>query len=289
MIVYINGKFVDSSQALVSVWDHGFLYGDGVFEGIRAYNGNIFKLRQHTDRLYKSAKSLMIPIEMTIEEMEQNIVETCRKNELKDAYIRVIVSRGVGDLGIDPRKCCSHSTIVIIAGTISLYPQETYEKGLNVITSATHKMPVAVFSPQIKSLNYLANIKAKQEAINAGADEALMLSAQGYVTECTTENIFIVSDSVLITPPVYVGLLEGVTRNTVMEIARWNAMVVEEKVFSTHDIYTADECFVTGTAAELLPVTKLDGRIIGDGKAGPITKKLLADYRKLTSDEGTAI
>lgn len=279
MRVFINGKFVDSAEAVVSVWDHGFLYGDGAFEGIRSYNGKIFKLDEHLKRLYESAKSLMISIPMTIEEMAAKTKEACEINELKDAYIRIVVSRGVGDMGIDPRKCKTGSTVVIIADKINLYPEEVYRTGLTVVTASTKKLPVSIFSPQIKSLNYLPNIKAKQEAINAGADEALLLTSEGYVTECTTENIFVAKNGILFTPPIYLGLLEGVTRNTVIELALKNNIPFEERVFSTHDIYTADECFVTGTGAEILPVIKLDGRFIGDGKPGVITKKMLVDYR----------
>ena len=280
MKVFINDKFVDSVQATVSVWDHGFLYGDGVFEGIRAYNGKIFKLEEHLQRLYNSAKSLLISIPMTMEEMALKTKEALKINEVKDAYIRIVVSRGNGDMGIDPRKCTGNATVVIIADKINLYPEKVYETGLSIITAATKKLPVSVFSPQIKSLNYLPNIKAKQEAINAQADEALLLTSEGYVTECTTENIFVIKDRVLFTPPIYLGLLEGVTRNTVIEIANKNNISFEERVFSTHDIYIADECFVTGTGAEILPVIKLDGRTIGDGKPGIITKKILTEYRK---------
>ena len=280
MKVFINDKFVDSVQATVSVWDHGFLYGDGVFEGIRAYNGKIFKLEEHLQRLYNSAKSLLISIPMTMEEMALKTKEALKINEVKDAYIRIVVSRGNGDMGIDPRKCTGNATVVIIADKINLYPEKVYETGLSIITAATKKLPVSVFSPQIKSLNYLPNIKAKQEAINAQADEALLLTSEGYVTECTTENIFVIKDGVLFTPPIYLGLLEGVTRNTVIEIANKNSISFEERVFSTHDIYIADECFVTGTGAEILPVIKLDGRTIGDGKPGIITKRILTEYRK---------
>ncbi len=287
MVVYLNGTYVEQEKACISVWDHGLLYGDGVFEGIRAYNGKIFKLREHLVRMYKSAHSLQIKMEMPIEEMEKVILQTCSQNGLKDYYIRVIISRGTGDLGIDPRKCKSSPTVIVIADKITLYPEHMYETGLTIITASTQKLPAAVFSAQIKSLNYLPNIKAKIEAINAGADEALMLTSEGYATECTTENIFIVNGNTLSTPPIHLGLLEGVTRNTVMELAKNEGIEVCEKIFTTHDIYTADECFVTGTGAELLPVRIIDGRAIGDGKPGPVTKKLLNIYRKFVSENGT--
>ena len=288
-IVYINGQFVNGEDAKVSVWDHGFLYGDGVFEGIRAYGGRIFKLGDHIERLYKSARSLMISITLSQEEMTQAVIETCRKNNLRDAYIRLVVSRGVGDLGIDPRKCHSGATLVIIADKIALYPEKTYEEGMVVITAATRKNLNAALCAQIKSLNYLNNILAKIEAISAGAAEALMVNKDGFITECTTENIFILAKGELITPPLCVGVLEGVTRNTVMELAEKRGIPVREKMSCCHDVYVANECFVTGTGAEIIPVVKVDGRTIGDGKPGRVTKQLLEDYRKLTLSEGTPI
>lgn len=289
LVVYMNGQFVSAADAKVSVWDHGFLYGDGVFEGIRAYEGRIFRLHDHIARLYRSAKSLHLTIHLDREEMKDATIETCRRNELKDAYIRLVVSRGVGDLGIDPRKCNAGATIVIIADKIALYPQEAYEKGLEIITASTRKNLNAAVSSQIKSLNYLNNILAKIEAIEAGAAEAIMVNKDGFVTECTTENIFICSGGVLITPPVYAGILEGITRNTVIEIARSEGVIVKEELFGCHDIYVADECFVTGTGAEILPVVKVDGRVIGDGKPGGLTKKLLDEYREMVKKTGTPI
>jgi len=288
-IVYLDGAFVDKSEAKVSVWDHGFLYGDGVFEGIRAYNGRIFRLREHLVRLYNSARSLLITIPLTIDEMEAAVLETCRKNGFIDAYIRLVISRGVGDLGIDPRKCTSRATVVIIADRIALYPPETYEKGLRIVTAATRKNSNDAFSAQIKSLNYLNNILAKLEAIHAGAFEAVMINRDGYVTECTTENIFIVVKGELTTPPVHVGILKGITRDTVMDLAVKRGISVRELPFTVHDIYVADECFVTGTGAEIIPVVAADGREIGSGMPGGITTELLADYRACTSQEGTPI
>ncbi len=288
-IVFLDGKYVDKSEAKVSVWDHGFLYGDGVFEGIRAYNGRIFRLHEHIVRLYDSARSLMITIPLTIGEMEAAVLETCRKNGFVDAYIRLVISRGVGDLGIDPRKCTNHATVVIIADRIALYPPETYEIGLKIVTAATRKNSNDAFSAQIKSLNYLNNILAKIEAIHAGVFEALMVNRDGYVTECTTENIFIAAKGELLTPPVHVGILKGITRDTVMELAEKRGIAVREVPFTPHDIYVADECFVTGTGAEIIPVVAADGREIGNGKPGKMTVQLLADYRALTSREGTPI
>jgi len=288
-IVYLDGAYVDRSEALVSVWDHGFLYGDGVFEGIRAYNGRVFKLREHLVRLYNSARSLMITIPVTIDEMEKAVLETCRKNGFVDAYIRLVISRGVGDLGIDPRKCTGHATVVIIADRIALYPPETYEVGLKIVTAATRKNSNDAFSAQVKSLNYLNNILAKLEAIHAGVFEAVMVNRDGYITECTTENIFIVAKGELHTPPVHVGILKGITRDTVMELAEKRGIKVRELPFTAHDVYVAEECFVTGTGAEIIPVVGIDGRTIGSGKPGLMTAQLLADYRALTSQEGTAI
>lgn len=289
LFVYLNGQHVNAEDAKVSVWDHGFLYGDGVFEGIRAYNGRIFKLKEHLGRLYKSARSLNLSIPISHKEMAEAVLETCRRNALKDAYIRLIISRGTGDLGIDPRKCKTGATVVIIADRIALYPPQSYEKGLEVITASTRKNLNAALSSQIKSLNYLNNILAKMEAIEAGAAEAIMINKDGQVTECTTENIFICCGTTLITPPIYVGILEGITRATVMELAQSMGFAVKEEPFGTHDIYVADECFVTGTGAEILPVVKVDGRVIGDGVPGTMTKQLLEMYRELTSKVGTPI
>jgi len=272
MIIYFDGKFVDKEEAKVSVFDHGFLYGDGVFEGIRAYNGRVFKLKEHIDRLYESAKAILLNVEISRREMMDIVVETVRKNKLSDAYIRLVISRGVGDLGLDPRKC-PKPTIVCIAGNITLYPQSMYENGMEVITAATRRNSADALSPRIKSLNYLNNIMAKIEANRAGVLEALLLNQEGYVCEATGDNVFIVKDGVLITPTIYAGILKGITRDTVIELARNYDIPVREDLFNLVDVYTADECFLTGTAAELIPVTAVDSRIIGDGKPGPVFKK----------------
>jgi len=286
MKVYINGKFYEKEEAKISVFDHGLLYGDGVFEGIRSYNRRVFKLKEHIDRLYNSAKAIMLEIPISKEEMEKAIIETLKINNLSDAYIRVVVTRGVGDLGLDPRKCSSPS-IIIITDKIVLYPQELYEKGLEIVTVSTRRnIPTAV-NPAIKSLNYLNNIFAKIEAIRAGCEEAIMLNQEGYVAECTGDNIFIVKDNVLITPPVYVGVLPGITRETVMEIAKTKLkLLVKEEPFTIYHVYTADECFLTGTAAEVIPVVKVDNRIINDGKPGEITKQIIKEFHELTRTTG---
>jgi branched-chain amino acid aminotransferase len=287
--VYLNGQYVNAEEAKVSVWDHGFLYGDGIFEGIRAYNNRLFKLREHLVRLYKSARSLTITIPLSIEDMEKAVIETCKRNGLREAYIRLVVSRGYGDLGIDPRKCTRGATVVIIADMIALYPPETYTKGMKIVSASTRKNINAAFNGQIKSLNYLNNIMAKIEAIAAGVPEALMINTKGYVTECTTENIFILAEGTLITPPTYVGILRGITRDIVMELATKRGIPVKEMPFCAHDIYVADECFVTGTGAEIIPIVNVDGRSIGEETPGKITLELLNDYRELTQKEGTCI
>ncbi|MGI6449405.1 MAG: branched-chain-amino-acid transaminase [Desulfitobacteriia bacterium] len=285
MIVYCDGKFVDSEEAKISIFDHGFLYGDGIFEGIRAYNGRVFKLKEHIDRFYESANSIMMKIEVSRREMMDIVLETVRRNKLTDAYIRLIVSRGVGDLGLDPRKC-PKSEIFCIASNITLYPQSMYENGLEVITASTRRNRVDALNSRIKSLNYLNNILAKIEANRAGVLEALMLNEQGYVCEATGDNIFIIKDGVLITPPVYVGALKGITRDTVLALAKEEGIPAVEELFTLHDVYVADECFLTGTAAELIPVTCVDSRLINDGKPGPLFKKLLTKFRELTQIEG---
>jgi branched-chain amino acid aminotransferase len=286
--VYIDGKFYPKEEAKISVFDHGFLYGDGVFEGIRAYNGRVWKLTEHLDRLYASAKSIWLDIPLSWSEMEQVVLETCRRNNLQDAYIRLVVSRGAGDLGLDPRKCPKPS-VICIADSISLYPAEVYEKGMKVISVGTRRNPVDTLSPQIKSLNYLTGILAKVSAITLGYPEVIMLNAQGYVCEGTGDNVFIVKKNKVITPPAYLGILPGITRDAVMEMARELGYAVEEAVFTLHDLYTADECFLTGTAAEVVPVVQADARPIGDGKPGEVTRRLIARFRELTQTQGTAI
>lgn len=289
LIIYLNGEFVEEEEAKVSVFDHGLLYGDGVFEGIRAYNNRVFRLKEHIDRLYESAKSIMLDIGMPKSEMFEAVLETLRRNNLRDAYIRLVVTRGKGDLGLDPRKC-SKPTVFIIAASIQLYPEELYEKGLEVITVPTRRNIVEGVNPRIKSLNYLNNVLAKIEANLAGVSEAIMLNSEGYVTECTGDNIFIVKKGEVITPPSYLGILEGITRNAVLELAEKLGYKASEKVFTRHDIYVADECFLTGTAAELVPVVKVDGRVIGEeGKPGEVTKALIREFRKLTEWDGPKI
>lgn len=288
MLIYLNGEFVPEEEAKISVFDHGFLYGDGVFEGIRAYNGKVFRLKEHIDRLYDSAKAINLEIPMSKEEMIEVVCETCRRNDLQDAYIRLVVSRGKGDLGLDPKNC-GEPTIVNIASNISLYPDEMYEKGMAVVTVPTRRNIPEGVNPRIKSLNYLNNIMAKIEAAIAGVPEAVMLNQEGFVAECTGDNIFIVKNGVLITPAPHLGLLDGVTRNAVIELAQKRGISVLETTFPRYDLFTADECFLSGTAAELIPVTKVDNRVIGDGKPGPVFKQLLQDFRELVQEDGIDI
>jgi len=286
--VYIDGRYVLKEEAKVSVFDHGFLYGDGVFEGIRAYRGRVFKLDEHLLRLYDSAKAITLRIPLEEEELKERVLETLRRNNLKDAYIRLIVSRGEGDLGLDPEKC-PQACVIIITDKIKIYPEEFYEKGLSVITASTRRNISFALDPQIKSLNYLNNILAKIEANLGNVPEAIMLNKDGYVAECTGDNIFMIKEGTLFTPPLWVGVLKGITRNVVIELARKENISVKEEVFSIVSLYTADECFLTGTAAEIIPVTKVDGRVIGEGKAGKITKGLIKRFRDLTSQEGVSI
>jgi branched-chain amino acid aminotransferase len=286
--VYIDGQFYPKEEAKISVFDHGFLYGDGVFEGIRAYNGRVWKLTEHLDRLYASAKSIWLEVPISWHEMEEVVLECCRRSQLKDAYIRLVVSRGYGDLGLDPRKC-KRPTVVCIADSISLYPPEVYTEGMKVISVGTRRNPVDTLSPQIKSLNYLTGIMAKISAITLGYPEVIMLNSMGYVCEGTGDNIFIVKKGKLITPPSYLGILPGITREAVMAMAREMGYPVEEGVFTLHDVYTADEAFLTGTAAEIVPVVMADSRPIGTGKPGEITRQLIARFRELTQTEGTPI
>lgn len=287
-VVYVNGRYVPKEEASVSVFDHGFLYGDGIFEGIRAYNGRVFKLEEHLDRLYESAHTLILNIPLTKDEMREAVLETCRRNGLKDCYIRLVVSRGAGDLGLDPRKC-RQATVIVIADRIQLYPEEMYRNGLRVATVPTRRNAAETLNPRIKSLNYLNNILAKIEANLSGYPEVILLSAEGYVTECTGDNIFIVKKGILITPPKYMGILEGITRNTVMDLARERGIPVVEEVFTRHDLFNADECFLTGTAAEVVPVVESDGRRIGDGHPGPITTLLIDAFREYAHAYGAPI
>jgi len=286
--IYLDGKLVGEEEAKISVFDHGLLYGDGVFEGIRAYNGLIFKLEEHLDRLYNSARAIMLKIPLDKKEMKEAVLMTVRANKLANAYIRLVVTRGKGDLGLDPRKC-PRPTVFIIASTIKLYPRELYYKGLEVITVPTNRNTVSAIDPQIKSLNYLNNILAKIEANLVEVPEAIMLNKDGYVLECTGDNIFIVRNGVLITPPTYLGVLAGITRNTVLELAGKLKIDAREEVFSRYSLYNADECFLTGTAAEIIPVVRVDGRVIGDGRPGRISLRLMKAFWKLTKKEGTPI
>lgn len=279
--VYISGKLVDKEQATISVFDHGFLYGDGVFEGIRVYGGKVFLLAEHIDRLYESARAIRLEIPLSKADLTAATTNTVAANGLSDGYVRLVVSRGAGTLGLDPRKT-ANPQIVIIADTITLYPPETYQQGLKLITASTIRNHPQALSARIKSLNYLNNIMAKVEGTDAGCVEALMLNHKGEVAECTGDNIFILSRGVLKTPPVDAGILEGITRNAVVRLARDAKVPVAETTLLRHDIYVADECFLTGTAAEVVPVTSLDGRLIGDGKPGPVTRDLLERFRKLT-------
>lgn len=285
MKIYLSGQWVEKEEAKISIFDHGLLYGDGVFEGIRSYNGLIFKLREHIDRLFESAHTIMLKIPLTKEELSEAVKQTLRTNQLKEAYIRLVVTRGEGDLGLDPRKC-KKATVFIIADKIVLYPKELYETGLSVITVPTRRNVPEALNPQIKSLNYLNNILAKIEATNAGSEEAIMLNAQGYVAECTGDNIFIVAKGKLLTPASYVGALKGITRDTVIALAQKDRMIVHETVLTRHDLFNSDELFLTGTAAEIIPVVKVDGRTVGSGKPGAITLKLMKEFHELTKIDG---
>jgi len=287
-VIYMNGEFVKKEDAKVSVYDHGFLYGDGVFEGIRSYNGNVFRLEEHLERLYDSAKSVMLEIPHTFEEMTELVVETLRQNKLKDAYIRLVVSRGVGNLGLDPFSC-ARPNVIVIAEPLSLFPKALYDSGIEIVSVASRRSRSDVLSPKVKSLNYMNNILVKIEASLAGVSEALMLNDQGYVAEGSADNIFIVRKNKLLTPPGYVGALEGITRNAIMEVAKQKGYQMEEGVFTRHDVYVADEVFLTGTAAEVIAVIKVDGRVIGDGKPGPVTNDLLESFRELVQKDGVKV
>jgi branched-chain amino acid aminotransferase len=279
--IYINGKYYDKAEARVSVYDHGLLYGDGVFEGIRVYGGKVFRLRQHVDRLFESARAIYLEIPLTPEQMAEAIVATVRANAKQDGYIRAVVTRGSGSLGLDPRKTTDPQVIVIV-DDITLYPPELYEHGMEIVTAATIRNHPNAVNPRVKSLNYLNNVMAKVEGVRAGCQEALMLNHKGEVAECTGDNVFLVRHGVLKTPPLDAGILEGVTRNAVIELAGAADIPVQETPLTRHDVYTADECFLTGTAAEVIPVVKCDGRVIGSGKPGPITRQLRERFHALT-------
>jgi branched-chain amino acid aminotransferase len=279
--IYIAGTFYDKEDAKISVYDHGLLYGDGVFEGIRSYAGKVFRMDEHLDRLWNSAKAILLQIPITKAEMAQAINDTLAANSIRDGYIRVVVTRGVGTLGLDPNRC-SNPQVIIIADKISLYPEELYQKGLKIITVSVARNHPAALSPRIKSLNYLNNILAKIEGIQAGCIEALMLNLKGEVAECTGDNIFLVRQGRLLTPPIDAGILEGVTRDAVIGLARQMGLEVLETPLTKHDVYIADECFLTGTAAEVVPVVEVDSRPIGDGAPGPITRDLTTRFHELT-------
>jgi len=288
MKIYIDGEFHDKENAKISVFDHGLLYGDGVFEGIRFYNGRVFRLEEHIDRLFDSARAIALNIGMDKSAVIEATLETIRQNQLHDGYIRLVVTRGVGDLGLNP-MLCPKASLFIIASKITLYSADKYENGLDVVTCATRRIPHGALSPMVKSLNYLNNVMAKIEAQNAGAGEGLMLNEQGFVSECTGDNIFIIKNGVITTPPISAGALAGVTRSVVFDLAAEFGVPIHEPMMTRYDIFTADECFLTGTAAEIIPAVKLDTRLIGDGKPGPITRRLITRFRELTASTGTPI
>ncbi len=286
--IYLDGQFVTKENAKVSVFDHGFLYGDGIFEGIRIYNGNIFKCKEHLDRLYDSAKSIMLNIPLTFQEMEEALVETLRRNELRDGYIRLVVSRGAGNLGLDPNRC-PKASVVIIAEQLAIYSEEAYKTGLKTVSVSIKRNLPDALNPKIKSLNYLNNILVKIQSNLSGAGEAIMLNAQGYVTEGSGDNIFIIKNGVITTPPCYLGALDGITRQAIIEICNNKGYKIKEEPFTLHDVYVADEVFLTGTAAEVIAVREVDGRIIGEGHAGPVTLKLLEEFRSIVDKDGVKV
>lgn len=286
--IYIDGEMCDEADAKVSVFDHGLLYGDGVFEGIRFYNGRVFRMEEHMERLWESAHSICIDIPMSRRELDKALLETIRQNDLRDGYVRLIVTRGVGNLGLNPIQC-KRPSIIIIASTIALYPEEVYRRGLTVVTVATRRMGPATLNPAIKSLNYLNNVLARIEANLANADEALMLNDAGNVAECTADNVFIVKRGQIMTPPITAGALRGITRSVVFDIAKELGIKITEPDLTRHDLYIADEAFLTGTAAEVIPMVRVDGRTIGNGEPGAITTRTIARFRELTRESGTPI
>jgi branched-chain amino acid aminotransferase len=286
--IYVDGKFYSEMNAKISVFDHGLLYGDGIFEGIRFYDGRVFRQEAHLERLWESARSICLEIPMSMREMTDALLETIRQNELRDGYVRLLVTRGVGNLGLNPAQC-KRPSVIIIASTIILYPPDFYQNGLTVVTCATRRTSPSALNPAVKSLNYLNNVMARIEANLAGADEALMLNDAGNVAECTADNIFVVKRGHIFTPPITAGALRGITRLVVFEIAAELGIKVTEADITRHDVFIADECFLTGTAAEIIPVIKVDGRLIGNGKPGPIGTRLIARFRQLTRETGTPI
>jgi branched-chain amino acid aminotransferase len=288
MKIHIDGQLLNKEDAKISVFDHGLLYGDGVFEGIRIYHGRIFRLTEHLERLYESARSICMEIPISLQEMETATLETVAANNLREGYIRLVVTRGVGSLGLNPFQC-PRPSIIIIANTITLYPADRYEKGLNLITCATRRPTPAALSPQVKSLNYLNNVMAKIEAMQAGCEEGIMLNEQGYVAECTGDNVFIAKRGHVFTPPISAGGLDGITRQAVIELLAKLGIPCQEKMMTRHDLFTADECFLTGTAAEVIPAVQLDRRLIGSGQPGPITHQVVAAFHDLVKHEGTPV
>jgi branched-chain amino acid aminotransferase len=288
MKIFIDGRYCGQRDAKISVFDHGLLYGDGVFEGIRAYNGRVFKLKEHIDRLFCSAKSILLTMPMSHAALMRAVVETCRRNKIRDGYIRLVVTRGVGTLGLNPNRC-KRGSVIVIADKIQLYAPEVYQRGMEIVTVPTTRNLHNAVNPAVKSLNYLNNILAKIEANNAGCEEAVMLNAEGFVSECTGDNIFIIKEGQLFTPPLSAGALYGITRRVVMEIAEESGYRVAEPNLTRHDLFNADECFLTGTGAEIVPIVKIDGRVIGDGKPGVITQKLVGQYHALTKVSGEPI
>jgi branched-chain amino acid aminotransferase len=286
--IYIDGTLYEQSEAKISVFDHGLLYGDGVFEGIRFYQDRVFRLDEHMDRLWDSAKAITLDIPLSRAAMIEATLETIRHNDLHDGYIRLLVTRGVGSLGLSPDSC-RRPSVIIIAATIALYPDSLYEKGLTMATSSVRRIPPAALSPRIKSLNYLNNILAKIEAQQADAAEGVMLNEQGYVAECTGDNLFVIKNGRISTPPINAGILAGVTRSVVFELAEKNGIPIKEEDLTRYDILVADECFLTGTAAEVIAAVQLDRRPIGNGQPGPITLKLVEEFRRLTRSTGTPI
>ncbi|MBN2533914.1 MAG: branched-chain-amino-acid transaminase [Spirochaetales bacterium] len=278
MKIYIDGEYFDKDNACISVFDHGLLYGDGVFEGIRIYSGRAFKLKEHIKRLFMSAKAIRLDIPLTEKVMEETVTESIRINGTENGYIRLVVTRGKGDLGVDPAKCPKASVIIIVAD-IELYPEEYYTKGIKIITASTRRLHPDGIDPRIKSLNYLNNILAKIEAAQAGCMEAVMLNKEGYVTECTGDNIFIIYNNVLLTPAPACGILNGITRQTVIELAESTGVETASTFLTQYDLYTADECFLTGTGAEIIPVIMIDGRVVGNGEPGRVTGKLMNEFR----------
>ncbi|OPG15817.1 branched-chain-amino-acid transaminase [Ferroacidibacillus organovorans] len=283
--IYLNGQLVPKEQAVVSVYDHGFLYGDGIFEGIRIYDGVIFRLDEHLERLYDSAKSILLDVPLTFEEMASAVLDTVRANGLQNGYIRLVISRGPGDLGLDPRSC-PRANIVIIADTIQLFPQKYYEEGLKIVTVPTRRNPVGALNPQIKSLNYLNSVLVKIEAANAGCLEALTVNAEGYVCEGSGDNVFIVKKGRVYTPPIYLGALDGITRRSIIDLCAKLSIPLQETPFTRHDVFVADEVFLTGTAAELIPVVEVDRRMIGSGVPGEVTKRLHRAFHELVRIDG---